>query len=40
MAYIDNDHVCPECRNGKCINCTGVTLTDEDVMVDCLCPNC
>ena len=22
-------NICPECRNGKCVNCTGETLDEE-----------
>lgn len=29
--------VCPECDQGKCGNCTGDILTDDDEWVECLC---
>ncbi|MCW2165383.1 hypothetical protein B0I12_002538 [Microbacterium hydrothermale] len=31
--------VCPECRDGKCRNCIGEAMTDDDEMVPCGCPN-
>lgn len=32
--------ICPECRNGKHVNCTGWALDDRDEMVTCGCPTC
>lgn len=31
--------VCPECRDGKCRNCTDEALNDEDELVPCGCPD-
>lgn len=31
--------VCPECRDGKCRNCIGEALADDDNLVPCGCPN-
>jgi hypothetical protein len=31
--------LCPECRDGKCRNCVGEALTDDDELVPCGCPN-
>jgi len=30
--------LCPECRNGKCVNCILETLNDADEWVPCQCP--
>ena len=27
--------LCPECAQGKCVNCTGDVLTEEDVLEPC-----
>lgn len=29
--------LCPECRDGKCRNCTGWTLDAADNEIDCAC---
>lgn len=29
--------ICPECRDGKCPNCTGWSIDSEDNIVDCRC---
>lgn len=31
--------ICPECRDGKCRNCTGWALNEDDEVVDCECPH-
>lgn len=36
---IETAVLCPECRDGKCRNCIGEALTDDDEMVPCGCPN-
>lgn len=28
---------CPECRDGKCRNCTGWTIDTKDDLIDCGC---
>lgn len=30
--------LCPECRDGKHVNCTGWTLDVDDNEIDCQCP--
>lgn len=30
---------CPECVQGKCPNCTGQTIGDDDELVPCPCPH-
>lgn len=33
-------NVCPECRAGKCVNCTGWAINENtDEVVDCRCGN-
>lgn len=27
--------LCPECAQGKCVNCTGDVLTDDDTLEPC-----
>lgn len=27
--------LCPECANGKCVNCTGWSLGPDDAVTDC-----
>lgn len=35
------DPTCPECRNGKHVNCTGDALDeDTDTIVACTCTDC
>ena len=33
--YPGEDDLCPECAQGKCVNCTGDVLTDDDVLEPC-----
>lgn len=37
VVVITASHVCPECQQGKCRNCTGWALDADDNMVDCGC---
>lgn len=39
VAVKPTEAVCPECRDGKCRNCTEQTLNDQDEWVPCGCPN-
>lgn len=33
-------NLCPECRNGKCVNCTDEALYPNDRVGPCECPSC
>lgn len=32
--------ICPECEQGKHVNCVGQALDDLDNIVSCYCPTC
>lgn len=36
----EDSTLCPECRSGKCVNCTTQVLADDDQWLLCACPSC
>lgn len=40
IVSLTSDPICPECAQGKHLNCVGEALDEHDEFVPCYCPTC